>query len=216
MENRGLLIEGARLLGAPLDANQVDAFERFLGELTRWNRTMNLTALREERAIIVQHFLDSLTLVRHLPRDVSLLDIGSGAGFPGLPLKIARPGLRVVLLEASREKTYFHKHIIRSLNLSDIRSVWGRSDQVEIRRAMGHRFDAVVFRALSPLEVALREARHFIHSGGTIIAMRGRDVSVPIPPESLSLTLHRTVSIDLPFDRIRRNLMLFRRTPVPG
>jgi len=211
IENRRLLISGARLVGVALDASKVEAFERFLGELIKWNQRMNLTALGEERSIIVRHFLDSLTLVRYLPRAASLLDIGSGAGFPGVPLKIARPDLDVVLLEASRQKTHFHKHLIRSLNLSGIRSVWGRSDQGEVRTILGNRFDVVVSRAVSPLEVFLKEAIHFIHAQGMIIGMRGRDVRVPIRPESLSLTLDRTVSADLPFDRIRRNLLFFRR-----
>jgi len=216
IENRRLLISGARLVGVVLDASKVDAFEQFLGELIKWNQRMNLTALRKERSIIVRHFLDSLTLVRYLPRGASLLDIGSGAGFPGVPLKIARPDLEVVLLEASRQKTYFHKHLIRSLNLSGIRSVWGRSDQGEVRTTLGNRFDVVVSRAVSPLEVFLREAIHFIHARGMIIGMRGRDVSVSIRPESLSLTLDRTVSADLPFGRIRRNLLFFRRMTARG
>ena len=215
-ENRRLLVSGARLLGVSLNAGRTETFERFLNELTKWNQRMNLTALREERSIIVRHFLDSLTLVRHLPRGTSLLDIGSGAGFPGVPLKIARPDLQVVLLEASRKKTYFHKQVIRSLNLWGIRSVWGRSDQGEIKTILGNRFDVVVSRALSPLDAFVKEAIHFVQTGGMIIAMRGRDDSVPIHPGSLGLTLYQKVSIDLPFDRVRRNLLFFRKSAVPG
>lgn len=209
--NRRLLVSGARFLGVSLNHGKVEAFERFLDELTRWNQRLNLTALRSERSIVVRHFLDSLTLVGYLPHQASLLDIGSGAGFPGIPLKIAKPRLQVVLLEASRKKTYFHRHLIRSLNLSDIRSVWGRSDQGEVRTVLGNRFDFVVSRAVSPLEVFLRDAVHFIHPAGTIIAMGGKDVSVGIHPESISLTLDRTISTDLPFEEIRRNLLFFRK-----
>ncbi len=211
MENRSLLIWGAHSLGVSLDANQVRAFEKFLEELTRWNQEMNLTALHEERPIVVRHFLDSLTLVQCLPERTKLLDIGPGAGFPGIPLKIVRPHWQVVLLEASRKKTYFHKHIIRCLNLSGIRSVWGRSDHEEIKRTLGNRFDVVVSRALSPLHVFLREAVYFTPPGGLIIAMRGRDKSVPDLPESLPLKLDRIVSIDLPIDGITRNLFLFKK-----
>jgi len=215
-ENRGLLLSGARSLGVSLEASGLEAFERFLDELLKWNQRMNLTALGEERAIIVRHFLDSLTLVRYLPQAASLLDIGSGAGFPGIPLKIVMPDLHVVLLEASRKKTYFHKHVIRLLNLSGIRSVWGRSDQGEVKTVLANRFDVVVSRAVSPIEVFLRDASHFVPVEGMIVAMRGRDISISIRPESLSLTLNRAVSADLPFDRIRRNLLFFRKVQVPG
>jgi len=215
-ENRRLFASGAGSLGVSLDASKLEAFERFLGRIRRWNRRMNLTALRGERSIIVRHFLDSLTLVRHLPQAASLLDIGSGAGFPGIPLKIARPDLEIVLLEASRKKTYFHKHVIRSLSLSGIRSVWGRSDQDEVKSILGNRFDIVVSRAVSPIEVFLKDARCFVHEKGTIIAMRARNVGIPIASESLSLTLHRTIPIDLPFDQISRNLLFFRKMAVPG
>lgn len=215
IENRRLLVSGASLLGVSLDTSAVEAFERLLDELIKWNQKMNLTALREERSIIVRHFLDSLTLLRYLPRGASLLDLGSGAGFPGVPIKIARPDLHIVLLEATRKKTYFHQHLIRSLNLSGIRSVWGRSNQGEVKTILGNRFNVVVSRAVWPLEVFLREAICYIHSRGIIIAMRGRDVSVPIRPESLSLSLYRTVSTDLPFDRIRRKLLFFRKVEVP-
>lgn len=213
MENRKLLISGARLLGVSLDTSKVKAFMRLLAALERWNQRMNLTALREGRSIIVQHFLDSLTLVKHLPERVNLLDIGSGAGFPGIPLKIARPRFEVVLLEASRKKTYFHRHIIRSLNLSGIRSVWGRSDQEKMKTVLGNRFDVVVSRAVSPLEILLEDAVHFLHTGGIIIAMRGKDTKVPIRLESLSLMMDRTVAVDLPFG-VKRNLQFFRKVAI--
>jgi 16S rRNA (guanine527-N7)-methyltransferase len=210
-ETRGLLVNGACLLGVSLDETMTAAFERLLHELMRWNRKMNLTSISDERSIIVRHFLDSLFLTRYLPRAASLLDIGSGAGFPGIPLKIARPDLEVVLLEATRKKTYFHKRAIRSLHLSGIESIWGRSDQAGVRAALGDRFDVVVSRAVSSLEAFLRDGVHYIHRKGMIVAMRGRDVNAQILPPSLGLTLDRRVSTELPFDRIERHLLFFRR-----
>jgi 16S rRNA (guanine527-N7)-methyltransferase len=207
-----LLASGARRLGVSLDRLMVDAFVSFLDELIRWNQRMNLTSVRDERAIIVRHFLDSLSLVRYLPKTASLVDIGSGAGFPGIPLKIAIPDLRVVLLEAARKKTYFHRRVIRSLGLLGIESVWGRSDRPEIREVLGGRFDLVVSRAVSSLDVFLQEGIHFVRPGGTIIAMGGSDVdkrNLPVPPD---VTLCRTIPIELPLDRIKRHLLFFKIT----
>lgn len=210
-KSRRWLLSGARLLGVSLDACMIEAFEGFLEELTKWNQKMNLTALREDRSIIVRHFLDSLTLVSHLPKDSSVLDMGSGAGFPGIPLGIVRSDLEIVLLEASRKKTYFHRKVIRSLNLSGIESVWGRSDQAEIKAELGGRFDVVVSRAVMPLESFLQEAIDFVRPEGMIVAMGGENVDVPCLSSSLHLRLDKTVSLDLPFDQTRRHLLFFRK-----
>ena len=213
-ETRELLVSGAALLEVPLKTTAVEAFERFLDALVRWNQKMNLTGLHERRAIVIRHFLDSLTLVKELPSEGRLLDIGSGAGFPGIPLKIMMPGLHVTLLEAARKKTYFHRHVIRSLKLSGIQTIWGRSDQNRARADLGHQFDVVVSRATLPLEAFLEDGTYFAHPRGVIIAMRGKDRHAEVPPASLCLDLWRTVSVQLPFDRIQRNLLFFRRTGV--
>jgi 16S rRNA (guanine527-N7)-methyltransferase len=214
-KDREILVYGASRLGISLDMDTVQVLERFLGELKRWNRRVNLTGLRDDRTIIVRHFLDSFTLLRYLPEGISLLDIGSGAGLPGIPLKIVRPSLHVVLLEASRKKTYFHKHVIRSLQLTEIESIWGRSDEGETRATLGERFDRVVSRALSPLEAFLREAIHFVRPGGMVIAMRGRNVARSFSLEGLPIQLDRVVPVELPFDQIERNLLVFRRVAEP-
>jgi 16S rRNA (guanine527-N7)-methyltransferase len=214
-DSHQLLVSGARQLGVTLTAGMAEALERFLEELLKWNRKMNLTAVRDKRAMIVRHLLDSLTLVRHLPEGANLLDIGSGAGFPGLPIKIARPDLDVVLLDRERKKIYFQKRIIRALHLSGIESVWGRTDHPEVKAALGGRFDVVVSRAVWPLEVVLRESLGFINREGTIIAMRGKDATIPVDPATLGLILDQTFSCDLPFERITRHLLFFKRTKTP-
>ena len=214
-ESHRLLVEGAALLGVFLDENQVCLFERFLEELKKWNGKVNLTALRKDRDIVVKHFLDSLSLVKYLPFGVSLLDIGSGAGFPGIPLKIARPDISIILLEGSRKKVHFQKRIIRLLDLSNIQSIWGRSDQAEIRRDLGNRFDVVVSRAVSSGEVFLEGAAPFVRPGGVIAVMEGAQTRTLSIPESLPITMVQTISLELPFDAIKRNLTFYRKLMSP-
>ena len=120
-ESRGLLEWGARALGLDLAPEQIEQFLVYLELLLKWNRKMNLTALRSPREIIIHHFLDSLLLLPHIPQNTRLLDIGSGAGFPGLPLKIARPGLTIDLVEATAKKASFLKEAVRRLGLSGIK-----------------------------------------------------------------------------------------------
>jgi 16S rRNA (guanine527-N7)-methyltransferase len=122
-EARDLLLRGTRALGLTLAPEQIDQFLAYLALLLKWNRKMNLTALRTPREIIIHHFLDSLLLLPYLPETGRLLDIGSGAGFPGLPLKIARPGLTIDLVEATAKKVSFLKEAIRRLGLSGV-EVW--------------------------------------------------------------------------------------------
>src|SRR5512139_3174043 len=99
-----LLIEGAATLGISLTRDQMKAFELYLKELNLWRKKINLISRKDDREIILKDFLDSLTLLKYLPQDTSVLDLGSGAGFPGIPLRIVRPGLKIVLLEATRKK----------------------------------------------------------------------------------------------------------------
>jgi 16S rRNA (guanine527-N7)-methyltransferase len=119
-ETRQLMERGARALGLDLTPEQIEQFLIFLDLLLRWNRKMNLTALRTPPQIISRHFLDSLLLLPHLPETGRLLDLGSGAGFPGLPLKIARPGLSIDLAEATAKKASFLKEAVRRLRMSGI------------------------------------------------------------------------------------------------
>ena len=119
-EARNLLERGVRAMGLDLASEQIEQFLTYLALLLKWNRKMNLTSLRSPREIIIHLFLDSLLLLPHLPQNVRLLDIGSGAGFPGLPLKIARPGLTIDLVEATAKKVSFLKEVIRCLGLSAI------------------------------------------------------------------------------------------------
>ena len=122
-ENRNLLVEGVKAFGIDLDEKKVGAFDLYLRELLKWNQKINLTAIRSEKGIVVKHFLDSLSAYPYLSKPSSLLDIGSGAGFPGIPLKMVEPFLEVTLIDSVRKKVDFQKHIIRTLGLKGIFSL---------------------------------------------------------------------------------------------
>ncbi len=210
-ENRRLLIEGARVYGILLDEKTVDSFDLYLRELLKWNEKMNLTAIRSEKEIVLKHFLDSLSVLPHLPEISSLLDIGSGAGFPGIPLKMIRPSLKVTLIDSVLKKVDFQSHIIRTLGLKGIRAIHGRVQDKEILKRLGGQFDAVIARAFSNLNRLLSASFPFLIKGGILLAMKGREI------EPLSLTDHFTfrfqkrVQYTLPFSSIERSLLLFEK-----
>lgn len=211
MENKKLLIEGAKTFGIDLDEKTLEAFDLYLHELLKWNQKVNLTAIRSERGIVLKHFLDSLSVVPHLPEISSLLDIGSGAGFPGIPLKMIRPSLEVTLIDSVRKKTDFQGHIIRTLGLKGIKAIHGRIQDREILESLGGRFDAVIARAFSDLDVLLKLSFPFLKQGGTLLAMKGREIERLSPIEKPPYRLRKTVQYSLPFSSIKRSLLFFEK-----
>ncbi len=117
-----LLVNGARELGIELSDSQVDACFQYLSELKKWNRKINLTAIRDDRDIIIKHFLDSFSFLKgFMPREgLRLLDMGSGAGFPALPVKIAHGEIEITMVESVKKKASFLRHIIRTLDLKGV------------------------------------------------------------------------------------------------
>lgn len=172
-ENRRLLIEGAKAFGIDLFEKTMEAFDLYLRELLKWNEKMNLTAIRSEKGIVLKHFLDSLSVFPHLPKISSLLDIGSGAGFPGIPLKMIQPSLEVTLIDSVRKKIDFQSHIIRTLGLKGIAAIHGRVQDKQILQALGGRFDGTIARAFSDLDTLLLLSFPFLRRGGVVLAMRG-------------------------------------------
>ncbi|MBI4495665.1 MAG: 16S rRNA (guanine(527)-N(7))-methyltransferase RsmG [Deltaproteobacteria bacterium] len=166
-----LLREGAEELGLFLSGEQVQAFQQYLAELKTWSRNLNLVSRAGDREIILKDFIDSLTLHKHLPPRASLADLGSGAGFPGLPLKIARPDLEVILVEAARKKVIFLKHIIRLLQLEGIEARWTARPDEEGQTT--EEFDIVASRAFGSLAKLSTAALPILKEKGLLLVMKG-------------------------------------------
>lgn len=146
-------------------------FEPFLKLLLKWNKTYNLTAITQPEEIRVKHFEDSLAVLPCLPAKGRILDIGSGAGFPGIPIKIERPQLEVVLLDSQRKKISFCEAAIRELGLEKISARHGRAEDPKIISALG-KFDVVISRATFSLSDFLEIALPYCKDGGTAMAMK--------------------------------------------
>ncbi len=214
-ENRRLLIEGAKTFGIHLDEKTMEAFDLYLRELLKWNEKMNLTAIRSEKGIVFKHFLDSLSVFPHLPGISSLLDIGSGAGFPGIPLKMIQPSLEVTLIDSVRKKIDFQSHIIRTLGLKGIKAIHGRIQDREILEALGGRFDAIIARAFSDLNTLLLLSFPFLKKGGILLAMKGEGAGEELKRLPLSTRNRyrwiKTATFSLPFSSFKRSILLFEK-----
>ena len=137
---------------------------RYLSELKVWNRKINLTGLRDDRDIVIGHFLDSISAARFVPEGARLLDIGSGAGFPGIPIKIVSPLLDVTLLDSAHKKVTFMREVIRALGLGGIAAVWGRAED-EGNGIERRGFDRVITRAVGPIPGILRLSEPYLAAG---------------------------------------------------
>ena len=158
----------AQLPGADLDAEQVSTLLAYLDLLVRWNRTYNLTAVRDPTEMISRHLLDSLSVLPWLVGH-RLLDAGSGAGLPGVPLAIARPEMAVTLLDSAGKKIRFLNHLRRELTLGNVQAEQARLETY----APGAPFDAIVSRAFASLAAFAAAARHLAGTA-RLLAMKGR------------------------------------------
>ena len=163
------IAEGAAALGCELSAGQAGQLARLLGELERWNRRINLTAIRDLDEMVSGHILDSLA-VRPMLRGRAILDIGTGAGFPGLPLAIVEPARRFVLLDSNGKKISFVREMIGALGLGNADPVKARAEDY----APGSRFDTVIARALASLPDLVGLSSHLVADDGQLLALKGK------------------------------------------
>ncbi len=206
-----LLKNGLKELDIPCSKGQIHAFMAYLSELKKWNRAYNLTALKTDREIIIKHFLDSLLYLRAIPEHAQeLADIGSGAGFPGIPLKLVRPETEVTLIEASRKKTVFLRHIIRVLNLTGI-TVLDRRIETLADDYKG-KYDLIVSRATFSVEAFLEATCPFVRKGGALLLNKGPGVFKELQESKNHSYVMDSVKeiyrLQLPFINNERNLVL--------
>ena len=163
------IAEGLAAMGLDLPADARARVEQHLELIAKWNRVHNLTAVRETDQMVVLHLLDSLSVLPHLKDARNVLDVGSGAGLPGIPVAIALPQARVTLLDSSHKKCAFLQQAKTELGLANVEVV---CDRVENWKPAG-KFDAVVSRAFSDLADFVAQAQHLVAPGGQLIAMKG-------------------------------------------
>ncbi len=163
------IAEGAAAMGLELSPVTVAKLAAYLELVEKWNRVHNLTAVREPSQMVTLHLLDSLSILPHVKDARSLLDVGTGAGLPGIPLAIARPAMRVTLLDSSHKKCAFLQQAKTELGLDNVEVV---CDRVESWKP-AKKFDVAVSRAFADLADFVEQARHLVAPGGRLIAMKG-------------------------------------------
>jgi len=218
------LIDGARALGLTLSSDQVDQFSRYAAELIDWNRRVNLTAISDPLEIVHKHFLDSLSVITACDLQAAdrIIDVGSGAGFPGLPIRIARPDVRLALLEAARKKCDFLRHIVAALGLSDVAIVNARAEDAGRDPAHREQYHVAVARAVSDMATLVEYMLPFVRIGGRVAAQKSGEVETEVERASAAVAalggrIQRIVPVNVPgLNETRAIVIVEKIAPTPG
>ena len=206
MDNRQKLQSGLKEMGLDLSGEQQDKLLAYVEMLKKWNKTYNLTALRDESQIISHHLLDSLTLPPYLEGARTMLDVGSGGGQPGIPAAVCRPDLQITLLDANTKKTSFLQQAAIELELKNVRVVSGRVEAVQ-----GLRADVITSRAFAELADFVNWTAHLLQDGGCWAAMKGVYPAAEIDRLPDSVCVERVDKIRVPQLNAERHMVILRK-----
>jgi 16S rRNA (guanine527-N7)-methyltransferase len=212
------LLGGAYLMGFPLTSAQVGKFHRFADELAKWGKKINLTAIRDPEEVVIKHFLDSLTLLMAVGVRGALLDIGSGAGFPAIPVQIACHTLHVTSVDAVEKKIIFQRNVARLLELHGFEAIHSRAEELAGR--FGGHFNWIASRAFSDIPTFARIALPLLAGQGKIVAMKGKGgreeaEAAARPLAALGLAVVEVREFDLPYSGDKRSIVVIERSPSP-
>ena len=212
--NKETFIKELEKINIKLTAEQLDKFEKYYEILITENEKYNLTAITKKEDVYLKHFYDSLTLTKIIDlKDQSLCDIGTGAGFPGIVLKIVYPTLKVTLLDATEKKCKFLQKIINSLNLKDIKVI---NERAEIfSKVNREKYDIVTSRAVAPLKHLLEYSIPLVKINGYYIAMKGEITkeieNIDIYYKKLDIIKDKILTFQLPFEKSTRTLIRYQK-----
>ena len=207
-----------------LSEGQITQFLKYYEMLVEWNQVMNLTAITEYDEVMKKHFVDSVSLIKayDVSQEVSVIDVGTGAGFPGLALKIAFPNLQVTLLDSLNKRIHFLDSVIEELGLTGVKTIHGRAEDYAKKGKLREQFDLCVSRAVANLSTLSEYCLPFVKVGGQFISYKSEKISEEIDAASKAISLlggkvKQQVEFQLPASDIYRNLFVIEKVEeTPG
>ncbi|WP_438351947.1 16S rRNA (guanine(527)-N(7))-methyltransferase RsmG [Paenibacillus sp. FA6] len=204
--------------GIKLNETQLDQFEMYFKELVSWNEKMNLTGITEREPVYTKHFYDSISLAFFMDMDKikTLADIGSGAGFPGIPLKICYPDLQLTIIDSLNKRISFLKNIVEKLNLTGVELIHGRAEEWGQKQGYRDHFDLVTARAVAKLALLNEWCLPFVRVDGTFAAMKGSDPTEEVKEATYSFKqlkgkLSKVEQFTLPVEEAERHIVFVQK-----
>lgn len=208
------LIEKVNSIGIEISQKQAKQFYKYMELLLEWNEKMNLTAITDPEEVILKHFIDSLTIIPYLKEADTVLDIGTGAGFPGIPLKILEENKKFTLLDSLNKRIIFLQTVINELELKNIRAIHGRAEEFVNKEREA--YDIVTSRAVARLNVLLEYMLPFVKVGGRCICMKSFEIEEELKEakkaiEILGGEIEKIDEITLPNTDIKRKIVVIKK-----
>ena len=211
-----LMIDYGREINIVFTEEQLQKFYQYMNLLIEWNEKINLTAIVEPKEIILKHFIDSLTIIKYIEPNKSVIDIGTGAGFPGIPVKIMREDLDITLLDSLNKRIYFLNEVIQKLELKNITAVHARIEEYAKNKKYRESFDVATSRAVANLTTLSEYMLPMVALKGMAICMKGSEISEEISKSKNSIKLlggkiDKIEEFTLPKSDNKRNLILIKK-----
>ncbi len=217
--NTDSFIKNLETIGVPFDSIQVEKFIKYYELLIKWNENINLTAIVDFDEVILKHFTDSLFLLKYydIPKGAKVIDVGTGAGFPGIPLKIMRPDLEVLLLDSLNKRITFLKEVVSELDLLNVACVHGRAEELGSNCTFREQFDLCVSRAVASLSVLCEYCLPFVKPDGLFISYKSSDIEEEKKAAAKAVSLmsgsfDKEYVFTLPDSDISRSFIFIRKT----
>lgn len=206
----------AEKIGIQLKSKEIELFCSYMKNLLEWNTKINLTAITEQKEIILKHFIDSLTIHSYIEEKNTIMDVGTGAGFPGIPIKIIKKDCNITLLDSLNKRIMFLRDSIDKLGLKHIEAVHARAEEVGREVKYREKYDIVVSRAVAPLNILVEYLIPFVKVGGKVICMKGPKIEEELKQAQKAInqlggTIDKIDNLKLPDTEIERNIILIKK-----
>lgn len=207
------MLEKSKILGVRFSVEQIEQFYKYMNLLIEWNEKMNLTAITEPKEIILKHFIDSITILKYIDDNSKLVDVGTGAGFPGVPLSIMNPTLKITLVDSLNKRLIFLEEVVKELNLKNIEIVHARAEEFGKNKNYREKFDVATSRAVANLATLSEYLVPLVKIDGKIISMKASNAKEEINDakkaiEVLGGKIEKIEEFDLPESDIGRTIII--------
>lgn len=217
-ENIDILKSGLEKYNIEATDNIIDQFVKYREILVEYNKVMNLTAITEERDVFIKHFLDSAAVFEtdYIKDNIKVIDVGTGAGFPGIPFKICKPSIELTLLDSLNKRINFLKEVCQSIGFDDVEYVHARAEDAGQNKEYREKFDIATARAVANLPVLLELCMPFVKKGGLFICLKGPNAKKEIEDAKnamkiLNVNLLEVINVELPDQELKHNILVFKK-----